>query len=61
MVALSDGLVKDGLSASKLVKDAAKHIKGGGGGQPHFATAGGKNPDGLDAAVDMILEEAGLK
>ena len=61
MVALSDGLVKDGLNASKLVKDAAKHIKGGGGGQPHFATAGGKNPDGLDAAVDMILEEAGLK
>ena len=61
MVALSDGLVKDGLSASKLVKDAAKHIKGGGGGQPHFATAGGKNPDGLDVAVDMILEEAGLK
>lgn len=61
MVALSDGLVKDGLNASKLVKDAAKHINGGGGGQPHFATAGGKNPDGLDAAVDMILEEAGLK
>ena len=61
MVALSDGLVKDGLNASKLVTDAAKHIKGGGGGQPHFATAGGKNPDGLDAAVDMILEEAGLK
>lgn len=61
MVALSDGLVKDGLNASKLVKDAAKHIQGGGGGQPHFATAGGKNPDGLDAAVDMILEEAGLK
>ena len=61
MVALSDGLVKDGLNASNLVKDAAKHIKGGGGGQPHFATAGGKNPDGLDAAVDMILEEAGLK
>ena len=61
MVALSDGLVKDGLNASKLVKDAAKHIKGGGGGQPHFATAGGKNPDGLDAAVDMILEVAGLK
>lgn len=61
MVALSDGLVKDGLNASKLVKDAAKYIQGGGGGQPHFATAGGKNPDGLDAAVDMILEEAGLK
>ena len=61
MVALSDGLVKDGLNASKLVKDAAKHIQGGGGGQPHFATAGGKNPEGLDVAVDSILESAGLK
>ena len=61
MVALSEGLVKEGLHAGKLVKDAAKHIKGGGGGQPHFATAGGKNPEGLDVAVDSILESAGLK
>ena len=61
MVALSEGLVKEGLHAGKLVKDAAKHIQGGGGGQPHFATAGGKNPEGLDVAVDAILESAGLK
>lgn len=61
MVMLSDSLVADGLNASKLVKDAAKHIQGGGGGQPHFATAGGKNPDGLGVAVDAVLEEAGLK
>lgn len=61
MVALSEGLVKEGLHAGKLVKDAAKHIQGGGGGQPHFATAGGKNPEGLDIAVDSILESAGLK
>ena len=61
MVALSEGLVKEGLHAGKLVKDAAKHIQGGGGGQPHFATAGGKNPEGLDVAVDSILESAGLK
>ena len=61
MVALSEGLVKEGLHAGKLVKDAAKHIQGGGGGQPHFATAGGKNPEGLNVAVDSILESAGLK
>ncbi len=61
MVALSEGLVKEGLHAGKLVKDAAKHIQGGGGGQPHFATAGGKNPEGLDVAIDSILESAGLK
>ena len=61
MVALSEGLVKEGLHAGKLVKDAAKHIQGGGGGQPHFATAGGKNPEGLDVAVDSILESVGLK
>ena len=42
MVMLSDDLVADGLNAGKLVKDAARHIQGGGGGPPHFATAGGK-------------------
>ena len=41
MVAMSEPLVADGLNAGKLVKDAAKFIQGGGGGQPHFATAGG--------------------
>ena len=61
MVSMSEPLVKEGLNAGKLVKDAAKLIQGGGGGQPHFATAGGKNPDGLDAAIDAVLEAAGLK
>ena len=60
-VMLSDSLVAEGMNAGKLVKDAAKLIQGGGGGQPHFATAGGKNPDGLAQAIEHILEAAGLK
>lgn len=55
---LSEDLVKDhGLNASQLVRDAAKHILGGGGGQPHFATAGGKNAEGLTKALDEIIEK----
>ena len=61
MVMLSEPLVADGLDASKLVKDAAKLIQGGGGGQAHFATAGGKNSDGLIQAVDQILAAADLQ
>ena len=59
-VMLSDNLVANGLKAGALVKEAAKLIQGGGGGQPHFATAGGKNPDGLSAAVDKVVELANL-
>ena len=59
-VMLSDNLVANGLKAGMLVKEAAKLIQGGGGGQPHFATAGGKNPDGLQAAVDKVVELAGI-
>ena len=59
-VMLSDNLVASGLKAGMLVKEAAKLIQGGGGGQPHFATAGGKNPDGLQAAVDKVVELAGI-
>ena len=59
---LSKDLVESrGWNASQLIRSAAKHIQGGGGGQPHFATAGGKNPDGLSAAVDELLEALGLK
>jgi len=59
---LSKDLVESrGWNASQLIRSAAKHIQGGGGGQPHFATAGGKNPDGLSAAVDELLETLGLK
>ena len=56
-VMLSDDMVKDhGLNAGQLVREAAKLMQGGGGGQPHFASAGGKNPDGLSAAIDKVVE-----
>ncbi len=55
---LSKDLVESrGWNASTILRSAAKHIQGGGGGQPHFATAGGKNVDGLGAAVEQILKE----
>ena len=60
-VMLSEDLVKGGLKAGMLVKEAAKLIQGGGGGAPHFATAGGKNPEGLLSAVDKVIELAGLQ
>ncbi|MBP7170519.1 MAG: alanine--tRNA ligase, partial [Bacteroidales bacterium] len=47
---------KHGLNAAAIVKEAAKEIQGGGGGQPFFATAGGKNPDGLDKAIVKAKE-----
>ena len=59
--AASDAMVKDhGMNVGKIIREAAKLILGGGGGQPHFATAGGKNPDGLSAAVDKFVELAAL-
>ena len=60
-VAISDDLVKDHqLNAGQMVREAARLIQGGGGGQPHFANAGGKNPDGLSAAIDKVVELANL-
>lgn len=55
---LSRDLVESkGWNASNILRSAAKHIQGGGGGQPHFATAGGKRVEGLDEAVQQILSE----
>lgn len=60
-VMLSDDMVKEqGLNAGQMVREAAKLIQGGGGGQPHFASAGGKNVDGISAAVDKVIELAHL-
>ncbi len=60
-IMMSDDMVSDhGLNAGQLVREAAKLIQGGGGGQPHFAQAGGKNADGLSAAVDKVIELAKL-
>ena len=53
-VLLSDDLVAQGHNAVNITREAAKLIQGGGGGQPHFATAGGKNAEGLDRAMEMV-------
>ena len=56
-IMLSDDMVKEhGLNAGKIIREAAKLIKGGGGGQPHYAQAGGKDADGVSAAVDKVME-----
>ena len=49
-------LVERGINAGKIVGQAAKLMQGGGGGQPHFATAGGKDINGLKAAMDKVFE-----
>ena len=60
-VMLSDDMVSShDLNAGKMVREAARLIQGGGGGQPHYAQAGGKNLDGISAAVDKVIELAGL-
>ena len=60
-IMMSDDLVKDhGLNAGQMIREAAKLIQGGGGGQPHYAQAGGKNADGLTAAVDKVIKLANL-
>ena len=55
-VMLSEDIVKSGKHAGNIVKAAAKCIQGGGGGQPHFAQAGGRNPQGLEDAMVAMRE-----
>ena len=55
-IMLGDEIVAAGVNASQVVRTAAKEINGGGGGQPFFATAGGKNPDGMQKAIDVAVE-----
>ena len=60
-VMLSDDMVSShDLNAGKMVREAARLIQGGGGGQPHYAQAGGKTIDGISAAVDQVIELANL-
>jgi alanyl-tRNA synthetase len=54
-VMISESLVKDkGWNASQIIRDVAKEIEGGGGGQAFYATAGGKKPEGLQAAIEKV-------
>ena len=55
-VMLTDDVVANGHNASNMVREAAKAIKGGGGGQPGFAQAGGKDKDGIDIAYNKLIE-----
>lgn len=55
-VMITEDMVKAGFNASSMVKEAAKLIQGGGGGQPQFAQAGGKNADSLSLAVDKLMD-----
>lgn len=56
-VMLTDDIVASGKNASKVVKEAARNIKGGGGGQPGFAQAGGKDSNGINDAFDTLYKE----
>ena len=56
-VALTKDLIDEGMDAGKIIRSVSHEIQGGGGGQAHFATAGGKNPIGLEKAYQLIKEQ----
>jgi alanyl-tRNA synthetase len=61
-VMISENLVKEkGLNANNIVRDLAKEIQGGGGGQPFYATAGGKDASGLDRVIKKAKEFTNIK
>ena len=55
-IMLGDEITDQGVNAGAVVREAAKLMQGGGGGQAFFATAGGKNPEGLQAAINKAVE-----
>jgi alanyl-tRNA synthetase len=59
LIVLGQERVDAGLNAGQMVRTLGKEIQGGGGGQPHFATAGGRNADGLDKALALAKELIG--
>ncbi len=57
-IMISENLINEKeLDAGKLIREVASEIKGGGGGQPFFATAGGSYPEGIQAAIDKVLKQ----
>jgi alanyl-tRNA synthetase len=57
LISVSEDLIKNkNLHAGNLIRELAKEVNGGGGGQPHFASAGGSNPAGINKAIDKLKE-----
>lgn len=60
MIVSDDLVAEKGIHAGNLIREASSLIQGGGGGQAFFATAGGKNADGIDAALSLLVEKTAL-